>query len=63
MQTIHITIRGDDLSDLEIRKKPPRKEQESKADKATALHDPIYRDEVKQCEQPGRLDARSGQTV
>jgi hypothetical protein len=63
MQTIHITIRGDDLSDLEIRKKPPRKAQENKADTATTLHDPIYRNEVNQREQPGRTDARSGKAV
>lgn len=63
MQTIHITIRGDDLSDLEIRKKPPHKANEVSENPATTLYDPNYRNEVKQREQPGRLDARSGKGV
>lgn len=63
MQTIHITIRGDDLSDLEIRKKPPHKANEANENPATTLHDAVCRNEVKRREQPGSTDARSGKTV
>ena len=63
MQTIHITIRGDDLSNLEIRKLPPHKANEAKENPVSALHEAIFRNEVNQHEQPGRKDARSGKAV
>lgn len=63
MQTIHITIRGDDLSDLEIRKLPPHKANEANENPASTLHEAIFRNEVKPREQPGRKDARSGKAV
>lgn len=63
MQTIHITIRGDDLSDLEIRKLPSHKADRSEKHAVQALHKAVFRSEVKPSEQTGRSDARPGNPV
>ena len=63
MQTIHITIRGDDLSDLEIRKLPPHKAERADKNAVHALHEAIFRNEVKQSEQPEGSDTREGNAL
>lgn len=63
MQTIHITIRGDDLSDLEIRKLPPHKVDRTERNAVHALHAAIFKSEVKANEQLGRSDAREGNAI
>ena len=63
MQTIHITIRGDDLSDLEIRKLPPHKADIAEKHAVQALHEAVFRNEVKESEQFGRSDAREGNAI
>ena len=63
MQTIHITIRGDDLSDLEIRKMPPHKADRAEKHAVRALHEAVFRNEVKQSEKPERSDAREGNAI
>lgn len=62
MQTIKITISGEDLSDLEIRKLP-RSGKPKKKDALNALHEALYRNEVKENAELQKPNARHGDPV
>lgn len=60
MQTIHITIRGDDLSDLEIRKLPPHKANLGEKNAASTLHKAVFKNKENKHEQSAESNARQG---